>query len=92
MTDLDCIPQHKKGKKVEFSSMDLKKRNSRIAESVQEIFMLRWARVRHCSERLLIVHIHSDKILDELFDEIRSSIACLYRCSEAIAMLDMLAS
>jgi hypothetical protein len=35
---------------------------------------------------------HSNEILDELFDEIRTAIACLYRCSEAIAMLDMLAS
>ncbi|ORY84089.1 muts domain V-domain-containing protein, partial [Leucosporidium creatinivorum] len=65
---------HKKGKKVEFTSMDLKKKNSRILESVQEIFLM------------------SDEIINELFDEIRGSIACLYRASEAIAMLDMLAS
>jgi hypothetical protein len=32
--------QRKKGKKFEFTSMDLKKKNARIAESVQEIFIM----------------------------------------------------
>ncbi|GAA6042058.1 hypothetical protein JCM8097_004086 [Rhodosporidiobolus ruineniae] len=62
----------KKGKKVELSTLDLKKRNARILESEQEILLM------------------SDEILDEMFDEIRGSIACLYRCAEALAMLDML--
>ncbi|GAA5967803.1 hypothetical protein JCM11641_005769 [Rhodosporidiobolus odoratus] len=62
----------KKNKKMEMSTLDLKKRNARILESEQEILLM------------------SDEILDEMFDEIRGSIACLYRCSEALAMLDML--
>lgn len=31
-------------------------------------------------------------MLEEILDGIRDKIACLYRCSEAIALLDMLAS
>ncbi|SGY24217.1 BQ5605_C019g09022 [Microbotryum silenes-dioicae] len=38
------------------------------------------------------IFILSDEVLDEVLDELRGSIACLYRCSEAIAMLDMVAS
>ncbi|GAA5887912.1 hypothetical protein JCM6882_000800 [Rhodosporidiobolus microsporus] len=64
----------KKGKRVEMSTMDLKKRNARIFESEQEILLM------------------SDEILDEMFDEIRGHIACLYRCAEGLAMLDMLAA
>lgn len=37
----DKREQNKKAKKFEFSSMDLKKKNSRIQESVQEIFLMR---------------------------------------------------
>ncbi|CEQ39579.1 SPOSA6832_01105, partial [Sporobolomyces salmonicolor] len=66
--------QNKKGKRVEFTSLDLKKRNARIAESMQEILLM------------------SDEILDEIFDDVRGSIGCLYRSSDAIALLDMLAS
>ncbi|GAA5887865.1 hypothetical protein JCM5296_001791 [Sporobolomyces johnsonii] len=68
------VSVNKKGKKVEFTSLDLKKRNARIAESMQEILLM------------------SDEILDEIFDDVRGSIGCLYRCAEAIALLDMLAS
>lgn len=32
-----------------------------------------------------------DGILDEIFEDIRENVACLYRCSEAVALLDMLA-
>ncbi|KAI5480588.1 DNA mismatch repair protein MSH4 [Pseudohyphozyma bogoriensis] len=63
---------NKKGKKVEFSSLELKKKNARINESATEVFMMR--------------------ILDELLAEIKSQIASLYRASEGLAMLDMLAS
>ncbi|GAA5965994.1 hypothetical protein JCM21900_002861 [Sporobolomyces salmonicolor] len=65
---------NKKGKRVEFTSLDLKKRNARLAESMQEILLM------------------SDEILDEIFDDVRGSIGCLYHSSEAIALLDMLAS
>ncbi|GAA5943208.1 hypothetical protein JCM1841_002073 [Sporobolomyces salmonicolor] len=68
------VSVNKKGKRVEFTSLDLKKRNARIAESMQEILLM------------------SDEILDEIFDDVRGSIGCLYRSSDAIALLDMLAS
>ncbi|SCV71962.1 BQ2448_4656 [Microbotryum intermedium] len=38
------------------------------------------------------IFLLSDEVLDDVLDELRGSIACLYRCSEAIAMLDMVAS
>lgn len=38
--EADHPAQVKKGKKYEFSSLDLKKKNARILESVQEIFLL----------------------------------------------------
>ena len=41
---------------------------------------------------LTAVSGHSDEILDELIEEIRTGIACLYHCAEAIAMVDMLAA
>ncbi|GAA5853279.1 hypothetical protein JCM3766R1_003671 [Sporobolomyces carnicolor] len=44
------------------------------------------------SESILEVLLLSDKILDEIFDSIRENVGCLYRCSEAISLLDMLAS
>lgn len=31
-------------------------------------------------------------MLDEIFDQIKDLLACLYKCAEAIALLDMLAS
>ncbi|GEM09965.1 DNA mismatch repair protein MSH4 [Rhodotorula toruloides] len=61
-------------KRVEFSSLDLQKRNARLQESEQEIYLM------------------SEEILDEMFQEIRSRVTCLYKCSEAIALLDMLAA
>ncbi|GAA5925273.1 MutS family protein MSH4 [Sporobolomyces koalae] len=44
------------------------------------------------SESILEVLLLSDEILDEIFDEIRGNVGCLYRCAEAVALLDMLAS
>ncbi|GAA5894000.1 MutS family protein MSH4 [Sporobolomyces salmoneus] len=44
------------------------------------------------SESILEVLLLSDEILDEIFEDIRENVACLYRCSEAVALLDMLAS
>ncbi|BGO91790.1 MutS protein msh4 [Rhodotorula toruloides] len=61
-------------KRVEFSSLDLQKRNARLQESEQEIYLM------------------SEEILEEMFQEIRGCVACLYKCSEAIALLDMLAA
>ncbi|BGP16624.1 MutS protein msh4 [Rhodosporidiobolus nylandii] len=72
--DRGFINVNKKGKKVEMSTLDLKKRNARLLESEQEILLM------------------SDEILDEMFGEIRGNIAALYRCAEALAMLDMLAA
>ncbi|GAA6060475.1 hypothetical protein JCM10212_007106 [Sporobolomyces blumeae] len=43
-------------------------------------------------ESILEIHLMSDEILEEIFEDIRGDVACLYRCSEAIALLDMLAS
>ncbi|KAM0752833.1 hypothetical protein T439DRAFT_299108 [Meredithblackwellia eburnea MCA 4105] len=68
------VNQTKKGKKVEFMSMELKMKNARLNESVQEVFIM------------------SNEVLDELIQEMRDGIASLYRCSECIAMLDMLAA
>ncbi|KAK4701951.1 hypothetical protein P7C70_g4276, partial [Phenoliferia sp. Uapishka_3] len=64
----------KKGKKMEFSSLDLKKKNARLQESVQEVYIM------------------SNTVLDELFDEVRTGIASLFRIAEAIAMVDMLSA
>lgn len=44
------------------------------------------------NESVQEIFLMSDQALEALFDEIRGSIASLYRCSEAIALLDMLAS
>ncbi|GAA5988834.1 hypothetical protein JCM5350_000392 [Sporobolomyces pararoseus] len=44
------------------------------------------------SESILEILLLSDGILDEIFEDIRENVACLYRCSEAVALLDMLAS
>ncbi|GAA6003628.1 MutS family protein MSH4 [Rhodotorula paludigena] len=63
-----------KGKKVEFSTLELKKRNARLLESTQEILVM------------------SEEVLEGMFDEIRADISCLYKCAEAIALLDMLSA
>lgn len=51
-----------------------------------------WCRIRARSDgRSRSRRAGSDGVLDEVLADIRTDIACLFRCSEAIAMLDMLA-
>ncbi|KAI0761165.1 muts domain V-domain-containing protein [Trametes elegans] len=55
-----------------FSSIELKKRNARMKDALDETLIL------------------SDKIIQDLTDEIVSDIGALYKASEAVALLDVL--
>ncbi|GAA5820617.1 hypothetical protein JCM11251_003078 [Rhodosporidiobolus azoricus] len=46
------------------------------------------ARIMESEQEILLM---SDEILDEMIDDIKGHIACLYRCAEGLAMLDILA-
>lgn len=64
----------RKARRIEFGTVELRKRNAKLLESVQEILL------------------HSEATLDTLLESVRSAVPALYRCSEALAMLDILAS
>ncbi|KAK4047950.1 MutS protein msh4 [Microbotryomycetes sp. JL221] len=74
----------RRNKNIEFFSPDLMKQNARINESVEEIFILR---------QVPVPSIHDanfDEQLEVALTSIRRDIACLFRCSEAIAWLDLM--
>ncbi|GAA5999909.1 hypothetical protein JCM10207_005967 [Rhodosporidiobolus poonsookiae] len=68
--------------------VDVNKKGKRMEMRTLDL-KKRNARILESEQEILLM---SDEILDELFDEIRGCIACLYRSAEALAMLDMLAA
>lgn len=64
----------RKKNKVECSTLDLRKRSQKIADSHTEVLLM------------------SDKAVQELMTEVREHMSILFKISESIAMLDMLAS
>lgn len=64
----------KSGKSYTMTTLDLKKRNQRVTDSLNEVLLL------------------STAIVSELRGEIVARVSALYKVSEALALLDMLAS
>ncbi|RSH83103.1 MutS protein msh4 [Apiotrichum porosum] len=62
----------KSKKAIRFTSHELLKRNQRMLQTQQEVFLM------------------SEDIVAELIEEVVDKIGCLYACSEAIALLDVL--
>lgn len=64
----------KRGKTLQFSCLELKKKNQLIANSYQEICLL------------------SDGLLEQLVEQVKERLSSFFRLSEAIALIDTLAS
>ncbi|GAA6014971.1 hypothetical protein JCM11491_002377 [Sporobolomyces phaffii] len=87
---LECSKEvwSKQGRDVKRHFININEKGKTVRFSSLEL-QKRNARI---TESILEVLLLSDEILDEIFEDIRENVACLYRCSEAVALLDMLAS
>ncbi|TBU46298.1 muts domain V-domain-containing protein [Dichomitus squalens] len=79
---VDATPQ--KGRWV-FSSIELKKRNARMKDALDETLILSDKRVFQIS-----FHLVNLKIIQDLTDDVVVNIGALYKASEAVALLDLL--
>jgi hypothetical protein len=72
----------------EFTTLELVKRNSKIGDSLTEVFLM--SASSFLSYRSLLIRAAlGDKTVQKLTEDIRKEISALYKVCEALAMLDM---